>query len=144
MAQVSAYKVDTLVGVKPDSIVALKVPNENKFELYITSRTGVPFPLKSNVASGVSSIINTDGNLTISGPSTIRIDVSPSLLATINSALQAGEDNPTTVVLSSATLNSTYPTAATGFRVYCASIIAGATTYEKTPTGWIGFACIVP
>ena len=55
-----------------------------------------------------------------------------------------GVNNSTTVVLSSSTLNSTYPDATTGFRVYCASIIAGAITYEKTPTGWLGFACIVP
>lgn len=55
-----------------------------------------------------------------------------------------GVDNSTTVVLSSATLNSTYPDATTGFRVYCASIIVGAMTYEKTPTGWLGFTCVVP
>ena len=58
--------------------------------------------------------------------------------------VQKGVDNSTTVVLNSATLDSTYPDATTGFRVYCASIIVGAMTYEKTPTGWLGFTCIVP
>lgn len=55
-----------------------------------------------------------------------------------------GVENTTTVVLNSATLDSTYPDATTGFRVYCASIIVGAMTYEKTPTGWLGFTCVVP
>lgn len=58
--------------------------------------------------------------------------------------VRTGVNNTTTVILSSATLNSIYPTATTGFRVYCTSIIAGAMTYEKTPTGWLGFACVIP
>ena len=55
-----------------------------------------------------------------------------------------GVDNATTTALSSATLNSTYPDATTGFKVYCTSIIAGKMVYEKTPSGWVGIAAIVP
>lgn len=93
MPQVTAYKVDTLVGVKPDAIVALKVQNENKFELYVTSRTGVAFPLKEALpSSAIIKIKNTDENLTISGTTTVTINISNALLATINSALQAGDN----------------------------------------------------
>jgi hypothetical protein len=93
MAQVTAYKVDTLVGVKPEAIVALKVPNENKFELYITNKLGVPYPLSTTGTSGgINNIVNTDGELNISGSSTITINVSNALLTTINSALQAGDN----------------------------------------------------
>ena len=52
--------------------------------------------------------------------------------------------NATTTTLSSATLNSTYPTATTGTHVYCTSIIAGAMVYERTLTGWIGWTVFVP
>lgn len=52
-----------------------------------------------------------------------------------------GVVNSTTVVLSSSALNSTYPTAETGFKVYCTSIIGGRMIYEKTPTSnqWIQY-----
>jgi len=49
----------------------------------------------------------------------------------------------TTVVLSEATLDSSYPTAKTGDRVHAISIIAGALMYEKTSTGWVGFPVAV-
>lgn len=45
-----------------------------------------------------------------------------------------GAVDTSTVVLSSATLNSTYPNAKTGFKVYALSITAGKMIYEKTPT----------
>jgi hypothetical protein len=47
------------------------------------------------------------------------------------------QNNTTTTALSAATLNSTYPAATLGFRVYCLQIVAGALIYEKTATGWI-------
>ena len=106
MPQVTAYKVDTLEGVKPDSIVALKVPNEDKFELWITSRSGIPFPLKVDTTSGgINNIVNTDGELNISGSSTVTINISDTLLAIINSALQAG-DNISNLVNDSGYLTS--------------------------------------
>lgn len=89
MKQVTAYKVNSLTNLKPDSIVALKVPNQSKFELWVTDLQGVPYSLNIPVpTSSVTSINNTDGNLEVSGSSEIIINVSPSLLSTINSALQ--------------------------------------------------------
>lgn len=46
-------------------------------------------------------------------------------------------NNATTTALSSAILDSTYPSAQQGFRVYALDIIAGALVYTKTGTGWI-------
>jgi len=63
-------------------------------------------------------------------------------LALKEDALQVFTD-PTTVVLSAATLDSSYPTAKTGDRVHAISIIAGALMYEKTSTGWVGFPVAV-
>ena len=74
----------------------------------------------------------------------VGTNVSPTNLTDIAAKVSKGVDNATTIVLSSATLNSTYPTVTTGFKVYCTSIIAGAMTYEKTPTGWIGYTVFVP
>ncbi len=50
-----------------------------------------------------------------------------------------GVNNPTTVPLSEATLNSTYPDAGTNFVVWCtAAIIGGAVRYEKMENGkWV-------
>lgn len=61
-----------------------------------------------------------------------------------NFKVDKGVNNTTTIALTSANLNSAYPEAFTGFRVYCVAIIAGAMVYEKTPTGWVGMAVIIP
>ena len=50
--------------------------------------------------------------------------------------------NATATALSAATLNSTYATARTGFRVICMSIGAGALIYTKTSTGWSSSAVV--
>ena len=90
MAEVRAYKVTSLNGVKPNSIVALKVPNENKFNLYVTDVNGVPYPLQDISGGGgaIQTITNTDGNITITGSNNLTINIAPSLLSVINSALQ--------------------------------------------------------
>ena len=46
-------------------------------------------------------------------------------------------NNATTTALSLATLNSTYPSAVQGFRVFALDIIAGALVYTKSATGWV-------
>lgn len=51
--------------------------------------------------------------------------------------------NTTTIILSSATLTSTYPTATKGFKVHCLSIVSGGLIYEKTATGWCQYSVIV-
>lgn len=59
-------------------------------------------------------------------------------LAGVSSGVATGSGgvatNSTTTALSAATLNSTYPSATTGFRVICPSISGGALTYTKTGT----------
>jgi hypothetical protein len=66
------------------------------------------------------------------------------ILTSLGTKVERGVNNTTTIALTSANLNSAYPSATTGFRVYCTSIIAGKMVYEKTPTGWVGMAVIIP
>lgn len=47
--------------------------------------------------------------------------------------------NNTTVALSSLLLNTTYPTATIGFKVYALGIVAGALIYEKVNTEWVQY-----
>lgn len=79
--------VKTLADVEPSRIVAVKNDGDTTFSLYITDKQGVPFPIKDN--SGIVAITNTDGNLDINGT---EINISPTLLATISSALQSGDN----------------------------------------------------
>jgi hypothetical protein len=48
--------------------------------------------------------------------------------------------NATTSHLSLATLNSTYSTATTGFRVFALSISGGGHIYLKSPSGWVSIS----
>jgi len=57
-------------------------------------------------------------------------------IATTKFVQSQTETNPTTTVLSSATLTATYPTAIRGFKVHALDIAAGGRIYEKTSTGW--------
>lgn len=70
--------------------------------------------------------------------------MSPSQVEAINNKVDKGADNSTTIVLTSAQLNSQYPTAGTGFEVYCASIIAGSMMYKKRVNGWFGITTFIP
>lgn len=79
--------VKTLADVEPSRIVAVKNDGDTTFSLYITDKQGTPFPIKDD--SGTVTITNTDGNLDINGT---EINISPALLATINSALQSGDN----------------------------------------------------
>jgi hypothetical protein len=51
--------------------------------------------------------------------------------------------NATTTALSLSTLNSTYPSKATGFEVYALAIIGGALIYRKTDTGWVSIIATI-
>lgn len=90
------YKTDSLSNLKPNSLVALKLTGGLAFSLWVTDKTGIPYPLKDDTGGGgggtIEDIINTDGNLTITGTTTKTINVSSSLLLLINSALQAGDN----------------------------------------------------
>lgn len=89
---VIAYKVDSLVGAKPNAFLYRKVEGENKFEIFVTDLQGVPYSLKGGSGSSLQTIVNSDGTLTISGSSIIDIKVSDLLQAIINSALQNGDN----------------------------------------------------
>lgn len=51
--------------------------------------------------------------------------------------------NTTTVVLDSATLTATYPTAIRGFKVHALDILVGGRIYEKTSTGWCEYLATI-
>ena len=57
-------------------------------------------------------------------------------LTVVEKATITPVSNATTVALTQANLDSAYPSATIGFRVYALSIIAGALIYNKTATGW--------
>lgn len=89
--EVKAYKVNSLVGLKPDSFAYLKVPGENTFEIFVTDKEGIPYSLKQ-VSIGVQNIESSDGSITITGISNLDIQVSSALQLLINSALQSGDN----------------------------------------------------
>ena len=99
----------------------------------------------SNFATGVRAVtmaLGTLSNTVVSGGETVSAAFGK-LQGQINARAQYFTNN-TTTTLSSATLNSTYPTATTGTHVYCTSILVGAMIYERTLTGWIGWTIFVP
>lgn len=90
------YKTKSLSNLRPSSLIAVKVDGEDFFSLYVTDKTGIPYPIKDETGGGgggtITAIQNTDGNLEITGTTTKTINVSPSLLSLINSALQPGDN----------------------------------------------------
>ena len=50
--------------------------------------------------------------------------------------------NATTTALTASDLNTAYPTANTGFKVQCKSILAGGLIYEKSGSGWIQYEIV--
>lgn len=92
MKKVTAYKVDTLANLKPNAIVALKTAGESTFSLYVTDLQGVPHSLNLPATTGVQQIINTDGALQVVGNTNVVINLEPAILASINSALQVGDN----------------------------------------------------
>lgn len=85
--------VKSLSNLKPSRIIAVKKDLEPDFSLYITDINGVPYPIKSSgVNTGISSIVNTDGNIDVIGTSDIVINIDSALLTVINSALQSGSN----------------------------------------------------
>ena len=95
MAEVKSYKVIALPQrPTPDSIYWVKASVASEVEGYITDRQGVPYPLKDLQGSGgITTLINTDGNLVITGVNNKVINIAPALLSLINSALQPEDEN---------------------------------------------------
>ena len=84
--------VKSLNDLKPSRMVAVKADGENAFSLYVTDKNGVPYPLKDLQGSGgITTVTNTDGNLVITGIENKVINISPTLLTLINSALQPSD-----------------------------------------------------
>ena len=95
MAEVKSYKVIALPQrPTPDSIYWVKASVASEVEGYITDRQGVPYPLKDLQGSGgITTLINTDGNLVITGVNNKVINIAPALLTLINSDLQPEDVN---------------------------------------------------
>ena len=86
--------VKSLSNLKPSRMIAVKADNESSFSLYVTDKNGVPYPLKDLQGSGgIATLINTDGNLVITGVNNKVINIAPALLSLINSALQPEDEN---------------------------------------------------
>lgn len=82
----------SLNNLLPSRLIVVKPDNASDFQLYITDKSGNPFPLKDE-GGVINSIINTDNNLVITGTEDKTINISPALLSVINSALQPEEEN---------------------------------------------------
>ena len=83
--------VKSLSTAQPSRIVAVRADGDTAFSLWVTDKTGIPYPLKDLQNNVI--ITNTDGNLQITSSSTnTNINLASSILATINSALQSGDN----------------------------------------------------
>ena len=92
--EIKHYKVKQLPS-RPlaDSVYWVKASPSSEVSGYITDLQGVPYPLKDISGSGgIQTITNTDGNISIVGSNNIVINISPTLLSVINSALQSGDN----------------------------------------------------
>ena len=92
--EIKHYKVKQLPS-RPlaDSVYWVKASPSSEVSGYITDLQGVPYPLKDLQGSGgITTLINTDGNLVITGANNKVINIAPALLSVINSALQSGDN----------------------------------------------------
>lgn len=81
----------TLSNLKPSRMIVVKGDSDTDFKLYVTDKQGIPFPIK-DLSGQTVTIQNTDGNIDVTGTTNITLNISPTLLATINSALQSGDN----------------------------------------------------
>ena len=95
MAEVKSHKVKQLASrLDPNAIYWVQASANLPIEGFITDRNGVPYPLKDISGSGgITTLINTDGNLVITGVNSKTINIAPALLSLINSALQPEDEN---------------------------------------------------
>lgn len=80
----------SLNNLLPSRLIVVKPDNASDFQLYVTDKSGNPFPLKDE--GGITTLVNTDGNLVITGADNKVINLAPALLSVINSALQSGDN----------------------------------------------------
>jgi len=81
----------TLSNLKPHRIIVVKGDSDATFRLYITDKSGMPFPIE-DLSGETVTIQNTDGNIDVTGTTNITLNISQNLLNTINSALQSGDN----------------------------------------------------
>ena len=95
MAEVKSYKVKELGSrLESNAVYWVKCSSASDVVGYITDINGVPYPLKDLQGSGgITTLINTDGNLVITGVNNKVINIAPALLSLINSALQPEDEN---------------------------------------------------
>ena len=87
--EVKNYKLKALPSKPiPDAILYIKADGDSAISTYITDVNGIPYPLKDD--GGI--ITNTDGTITITGTDNVVINLSNSVKAIINSALQSGDN----------------------------------------------------
>lgn len=86
----------SLSDLKPSRIIAVKPDGATKFSLYVTDKSGFPFPLDAGSGT-ITNVTNTDGYLIITGSAQKIINLNPTLLTLINNSLQVG-DNITDLV----------------------------------------------
>lgn len=85
--------VKSLSNLKPSRLIVVKADNEAEFSLYVTDKTGIPYPIKDESSvGGILNILNTDGFLDITGGTTKTINLDTDLVNLINSALQSGDN----------------------------------------------------
>ena len=96
LKEVKHYKSKALPSYPvPDAILYIKADDETEVTTYITDLNGVPYLLKDNgggSGTGVQTIINNDGTLSVIGSNNIVINLSTSIKNLINSALQPGSN----------------------------------------------------
>lgn len=97
--QIRNYKLNSLPSSPiPDAILYILDEQTGKVKTYITDMSGVPIPLIDETGSGgILNVINTDGNLVITGITTRTINLDPTIASLIQSAVQSG-DNISTLV----------------------------------------------
>jgi len=86
--------VKALSNLKPNRLIVKKADNESVFSLFITDKNSLPFSIKDNtsIGSGIQTLINIDGTLSITSGLNKVINISPTTMAVINSALQSGDN----------------------------------------------------
>ena len=105
--------------VHPDAITYLEIPENSTVTQVIDNFVTSLADARIRVKSTEEDILN------------IQADVL---------ALQESKIiNTTTIPLTLAVLNATYPSASLGFKVHALSITSGATIYEKSGMNWIKY-----
>ena len=85
---IQIYITDSLIGLKPSSIIAYKTVADTKFKLIVTNKNGAVVELDSASSSGILNILNTDGYLSITGTTTKTINLSTTLFVEIQNKIR--------------------------------------------------------